>query len=305
MATIERTAGYGKPPSAARARLKGVLRIGAVLVMAAFFAFPLYWAVTMSFKPQAEWNPPGGQTYWTPENPTMDNYRDILGLSEQEETVFATVRTRDALTPLKNSIVTATLGTVLAMVVGVLAAYGIARFRAGGRLLPFQILQLRMFPPIAIIIPLLFMYVELGLWNTWLGLILLYAAVTFPFAVWLMRSFFQELPKEISEAAIVDGCTQWGAFFKAVLPMAKGGLAATTLFVFILNWSDFVIAKVMTQDDGATAPVYLNSLQGGASGQEYGLQAALAVVLIIPPAVFGLAIQRYLVRGLTFGAIKQ
>jgi multiple sugar transport system permease protein len=305
MATIERTVGYGKPPSAARARLKAVLRIGAVIVMAAFFAFPLYWALTMSFKPQSEWNPATGVIYWTPENPTIDNYKDILGLSEQEETVFATVRTRDALTPLKNSIVTATLGTVLAMVVGVLAAYGIARFRAGGRMLPFQILQLRMFPPIAIIIPLLFMYVELGLWNTWLGLILLYGAVTFPFAVWLMRSFFQELPKEISEAAIVDGCTQWGAFFKAVLPMAKGGLAATTLFVFILNWSDFVIAKVMTQDDGATAPVYLNSLQGGASGQEYGLQAALAVILIIPPAVFGLAIQRYLVRGLTFGAIKQ
>jgi multiple sugar transport system permease protein len=305
MATIERTVGYGKPPSAARARMKSILRIGAVVVMAAFFAFPLYWVATMSIKPQGEWNPATGQIYWTPENPTIDNYKDILGLSTEEETVFATVRTRDALTPLKNSIVTATLGTVLAMVVGVLAAYGIARFRAGGRMLPFQILQLRMFPPIAILIPLLFMYVELGLWNTWLGLILLYGAVTFPFAVWLMRSFFQELPKEISEAAIVDGCTQWGAFFKAVLPMAKGGLAATTLFVFILNWSDFVIAKVMTQDDGATAPVYLNSLQGGASGQEYGLQAALAVILIIPPAVFGLAIQRYLVRGLTFGAIKQ
>ncbi len=297
--------GYGKPPSAARARFKSILRIGAIVVMAAFFAFPLYWVITMSVKPQAEWNPQGGKIYWTPENPTLDNFKDILGLSEEEETVFATVRNKDAIVPLKNSIVTATLGTVLAMVVGVFAAYGIARFRAGGAMLPFQILQLRMFPPIAILTPLLFMYVQVGIWNTWIGLILLYGAVTFPFAVWLMRSFFQELPKEIAEAAIVDGCTQWGAFFKAVLPMAKGGLAATTLFVFILNWSDFIIAKVMTQDDGATAPVYLNTLQGGASGQEYGLQAALAIILIIPPAVFGLAIQRYLVRGLTFGAIKQ
>lgn len=299
------SAGYGKPPSVARARFKSILRIGAIVALAAFFAFPLYWVITMSVKPQAEWNPQGGKVYWTPENPTTDNFKDILGLSEEEETVFATVRNKDALVPLKNSIVTATLGTVLAMVVGVFAAYGIARFRAGGAMLPFQILQLRMFPPIAILTPLLFMYVQIGIWNTWLGLILLYGAVTFPFAVWLMRSFFQELPREISEAAIVDGCTQWGAFFKAVLPMAKGGLAATTLFVFILNWSDFIIAKVMTQDDGATAPVYLNTLQGGASGQEYGLQAALAIILIIPPAVFGLAIQRYLVRGLTFGAIKQ
>ena len=129
--------------------------------------------------------------------------------------------------------------------------------------------------------------------------------MTFPFVVWLMRSFFQEVPREISEAAIVDGCTQWGAFFRAVLPQVKGGLAATALFVFILNWSDFLIARVMTQDVMNTAPVYLQSLQGGASGNEYGLQAALACLLIIPPAVFGLLIQRYLVRGLTFGAIKR
>ena len=172
-------------------------------------------------------------------------------------------------------------------------------------MLPFQILQLRMFPPIAIIIPLLFMWVYLGLWDTLEGLVILYAAVTFPFVVWLMRSFFQEVPREVSEAAIVDGCTQWGAFFKAVLPQVKGGLAATALFVFILNWSDFLIALVMTQDHARTAPVYLQSLQSGSSGQEYGKQAALACILILPPAVFGLLIQRYLVRGLTFGAIKR
>ena len=104
---------------------------------------------------------------------------------------------------------------------------------------------------------------------------------------------------------MINGCTQWGAFFKSVLPQVKGGLAATALFVFVLNWSDYLIAKIMTQDEGATAPVYLQSLQGGASGNEYGLQAALAMLLILPPAIFGLAIQRYLVRGLTFGAIKR
>jgi multiple sugar transport system permease protein len=149
------------------------------------------------------------------------------------------------------------------------------------------------------------MWVYLDLWDTLEGLIILYGAVTFPFVVWLMRSFFQEVPREISEAAIVDGCTHWGAFFKAVLPQAKGGLAATALFVFILNWSDFLIALVMSQDRAQTAPVYLQALQSGSSGQEYGKQAALAMILIMPPAIFGLAIQRYLVRGLTFGAIKR
>jgi multiple sugar transport system permease protein len=291
-----------KPPRAPW--LNSIGRLVAVLLIGAIFAFPLYWVVTMSFKPRPEWNPPG-KVFWVPDNPTIDNYTNMLGLKEQGSGVFATQRSRSALGFLKNSIVTSVAGTLLALVIGIVTAYGIARFRAGGKILPFQILQLRMFPPIAIIIPLLFMWVEIGIWNTWIGLIVLYGAVTFPFVVWLMRSFFQEVPREISEAAIVDGCTQWGAFFKAVLPQVKGGLAATALFVFILNWSDFLIAKVMTQDTGNTAPVYLQSLQGGASGNEYGLQAALAMLLILPPAIFGLAIQRYLVRGLTFGAIKR
>lgn len=308
MATMDTTAPAGTftpPPSSRRPRwLKPGGRVLAIVFIGLLFAFPLYWAITMSFKPRPEWNPPG-KVFWWPENPTLSNYTNILGIQGESESVFATARSRSALGPFKNSLITATAGTGLALIVGIFTAYGIARFRAGGRQLPFQILQLRMFPPIAIIIPLLFMWVEVGLWNTLAGLVILYGAVTFPFVVWLLRSFFQEVPREISEAAIVDGCTQWGAFFKSVLPQVKGGLAATALFVFVLNWSDFLIAKIMTQDDGATAPVYLQSLQGGASGNEYGLQAALAMLLILPPAIFGLAIQRYLVRGLTFGAIKR
>ena len=136
-------------------------------------------------------------------------------------------------------------------------------------MLPFQILQLRMFPPIAIIIPLLFMCVYLGLWNTLEGLVILYAAVTFPFVVWLMRSFFQEVPREISEAAIVDGCTQWGAFFKAVLPQVKGGLAATALFVFILNWSrlpDRARDDAGPREDGAGLPAVTCSRRSSRAG---------------------------------------
>jgi multiple sugar transport system permease protein len=283
--------------------LKPVGRWLAILVMAATFGFPLYWTVTMSFKPFDEWNPPG-KVFWFPENPTVSNFTDILGI-EQQSDIFFSGRSRSAIDPIVNSLIAASAGTALALLVGIFAAYGIARFRAGGRLLPFQILQLRMFPPIAIIIPLLFMWVYLDMWDTLEGLVILYGAVTFPFVVWLMRSFFQEVPREVSEAAIVDGCTQWGAFFKAVLPQVKGGLAATALFVFILNWSDFLIALVMSQDHAKTAPVYLQALQSGSSGQEYGKQAALAMILILPPAIFGLAIQRYLVRGLTFGAIKR
>jgi len=284
--------------------LRPVARWLTILLLALLYGFPLYWTVTMAFKPLDEWNPPG-TIFWWPENWTLDNFKSILGQEVSGGGVFSQGKLDSAVPYIQNSLIAATGGSLLALVVGVLAAYGIARFRAGGGMLPFQILQLRMFPPIAIIIPLLFMFVYLQLWDTLWGLVILYGAVTFPFVVWLMRSFFQEVPREISDAAIVDGCTHWGAFFKVVLPQVKGGLAATALFVFILNWSDFLIALVMTQDNARTAPVFLSALQGGAAGQEYGKQAALAVILILPPAIFGLAIQKYLVRGLTFGAIKR
>ena len=283
--------------------MKKALRALAITIYALFFGFPLYWVVTMAFKTKVEENP-NGIIYWKPGHWTLVNFKDVLGLTNPNASVFAT-QDFSALTPLKNSFLAAGGGTILALVVGVFAAYGIARFRAGGAQLPFQILQLRMFPPAAVVIPLYFMFVYLHLWNTLQGLIIIYGAVTFPFVVWLMRSFFQDVPREISEAAIVDGCTQWGAFFKAVLPMVKGGLAATALFVFILNWSDFLIVLVMTQDNWTTAPLFLSTMSGGSGGQEYAHQAALAVLLILPPAILGLSIQKYLVRGLTFGAIKR
>jgi multiple sugar transport system permease protein len=283
--------------------MKKSLRALSITIFALFFGFPLYWVVTMAFKTKVEENP-NGIIYWKPGHWTLVNFKDVLGLTNPNASVFAT-QDFSALTPLKNSFLAAGGGTLLALVVGVFAAYGIARFRAGGAQLPFQILQLRMFPPAAVVIPLYFMFVYLHLWNTLEGLIIIYGAITFPFVVWLMRSFFQDVPREISEAAIVDGCTQWGAFFKAVLPQVKGGLAATALFVFILNWSDFLIVLVMTQDKWTTAPLFLSTMSGGSGGQEYAHQAALAVLLILPPAILGLSIQKYLVRGLTFGAIKR
>jgi multiple sugar transport system permease protein len=284
--------------------LKPAGRVAAIMLIAVFFMFPLYWLVTMSFKPQDEWSPVGGKIYWLPQNWTLDNYTQALGISAPSSKFFQAAPV-DAKDPIIHSIVSATGGTLLALLVGIFAAYGIARFRAGGRLLPFQILQLRMFPPIVILIPLLIMFAYIGLIDTYWGLILVYGAVTFPFVVWLMRSFFLEVPREIGEAAIVDGCTQWGAFFKAILPQVRGGLAATALFVFILNWSDFLIALVLTNTKVVTAPVFLSQLQSAGAGQEYGPQAALGIILVIPPAIFGLMIQRYLVRGLTFGAIKR
>jgi ABC-type glycerol-3-phosphate transport system permease component len=170
--------------------------------------------------------------------------------------------------------------------------------------LSFSILQLRMFPPIAVLVPVVIMWSALRLSDTWYGLTLIYTVVTFPFVVWLMKSFFDEIPREVSEAAMMDGSSQWSVFFKVVMPLARGGLMSTALFVFILNWSDFLIALLITNRDWVTIPVFLQSVSSAAS-QLYGPQSALGVIALLPPVIFGLMIQRYLVRGLTFGAIKR
>jgi multiple sugar transport system permease protein len=279
-----------------------VLLIAFVLVV---FLFPVYWTVTMAFKPADEWTPTSGKTYWVPDNPTLDNFRRIFGGTPGGSDSFLVSTPINATDPIITSLITAIGGTLLALFVGVFAAYGISRFRAGGKMLGFSILQLRMFPPIAIIIPVLFLWTYLNLFDTRFGLILIYGAVTFPFVVWLMKSFFDEVPREISEAAIVDGCSQFGAFRKAVLPLVKGGLATTALFVFILNWSDFLIALVLSGNNVVTAPVFLSQITSAATGQEFGSRAALGVILITPPMVLSILIQKHLVRGLTFGAVKR
>ncbi len=279
-----------------------MLLIAAVLCI---FLFPVYWTVTMAFKPAEEWTPTGGKTYWVPDNPTLDNFRRIFGGTPGGSESFLVSTPINATGSIVNSLVTSILGTLLALAVGTFTAYGISRYRAGGKMLGFSILQLRMFPPIAIIIPVLFLWTYLRLFDTHVGLILIYGAVTFPFVVWLMRSFFDEVPREISEAAIVDGCSQFGAFRKAVLPLVKGGLATTALFVFILNWSDFLIALVLSGTNVVTAPVFLSQITSAATGEEFGSRAALGVILITPPMLLSILIQKHLVRGLTFGAIKR
>ena len=259
----------------------------------------------MAFKPATEWTPTSGKIYWVPDEPTLDNFRRIFGGTPGGSESFLVSTPINATDSIVNSLVTSIFGSLLALIVGTFTAYGISRYRAGGKMLGFSILQLRMFPPIAVIIPILFLWTYLHLFDTRLGLILIYGAVTFPFVVWLMKSFFDEVPREISEAAIVDGCTQFGAFRKSVLPLVKGGLATTALFVFILNWSDFLIALVLAGNNVVTAPVFLSQINSAATGQEFGSRAALGVILITPPLLLSILIQKHLVRGLTFGAIKR
>jgi ABC-type glycerol-3-phosphate transport system permease component len=336
------------------------------LIVVGIFTFPTYWMISMAFKPKAEWSSAAGVIYWVPKNPTLDNFDTVL---TEYRGQFFRANQSSAMPAIRSSIIVSVGGTLFALVIGTLAAYGLSRFSqdngdlpwyvAVGRLallvavllpfmvlwarmgwishwygiitftllgmaadqvigrllakyykgpagsLAFSILQLRMFPPMAILIPLMIMWSTFKLIDTWYGLTVVYGVVTFAFVVWLMKSFFDDVPRELDEAAIVDGSSNWGAFFKVVLPLAKGGLASTALFVFILNWSDFLVALLLTNRNWPTIPVFLNTLVSSEIGAEHGPKAALGLLAVIPPVLFGLLIQRYLVRGLTFGAIKK
>ena len=285
-------------------RLIVCARVLAVAVFLVILLFPIFWTTTMAFKPAEEWAPTDGTTYWLPEDWTLSNFIRVLNIGDTGGFGGIIEAPLDATPSIIRSLIAGIGGTLLALVCGTLTAYGISRHRAGGRHHPFSILQMRMFPPIAVIVPILFLWTYLQLFDTVHGLALVYGAVTFPFVVWLMLSFFDEIPREIGEAARVDGCSRMGVFVKAILPLARNGLATTALFVFILNWSDFIIALSLT-DANKTAPVFLNEITSASTGREFGPQAALGLILMLPPLVLAVFIQKHLVRGMTFGAIKR
>ncbi len=271
-----------------------------VLLASAIVLYPLLWMVTMAFKPHPEWTTVAGLT-WFPKNPTLQNFEFIF-FGRAEGLVVSLDRT--IVGPLIASLVTSICGTLLAVVCGTLSSYAVVRFGLA-QSLPLSVLQLRLFPPLAVMIPVMVMWAFIGAIDTWWGLSLIYGIVTLPFAFWLMKTFFEEVPIEIEDAARVAGCSYWRVFYRITLPIVKPGLATCALFVFILNWSDYLLALLLTQKEWVTLPVYMATLTSAMGGQMYGMKAALGVIAAIPPVVFGLVIQKHLVRGLTFGALKQ
>jgi multiple sugar transport system permease protein len=276
-------------------------RYAAILLAVAVTLVPIAWMASMAFKPIAEWQATGADLTWFPKAPTLDNFRFIFGTSSSELIVALD---RTAVRPILSSLLAASFGTLIAMSAGTAAAYGLSRFGAGGNL-PLALIQLRLFPPMAVMIPVMIMWAFLGFMDSWWGLALIYGIVTLPFAFWLMKTFFDDMPKEIEEAALVEGCSRLRVFTRITLPMMRAPLASAALFVFILNWSDYLIALLLTSRDWVTIPVYMASLSSSMTGQLYGAKAALGLIAAVPPVILGIVIQRHLVRGLTFGALKQ
>lgn len=206
---------------------------------------------------------------------------------------------------LKNSAITAGVSTILSVMFGLFAAYAFSRFKIAGKGdLLFFILSTRMLPPVVVTIPIFLLYRQLGLYDTTIGLIILYTVFNLSFSVWLLQGFIDEIPREYEEAALVDGYSRLQAFFKVVLPQTVTGLAATTVFCLIFAWNEYAFAVMLTAQNARTAPPSIPSVLG-TGGIEWAQIAAGAMGFLIPVAIVTFALRNYLLRGVTFGAVRR
>ena len=204
-----------------------------------------------------------------------------------------------------NSVIIGFGSTFLAVFLGTLAAYGFSRFRVPLKDdLLFFILSTRMMPPIAVAIPIFLMFRTLGLSDTFLGMILLYTAVNLSLAVWLLKGFIDEIPREYEEAAMIDGYSRFQAFLKVVLPQASTGIAATAIFCLIFAWNEYAFAVLLTSGRAQTAPPFIPIIIGE-GGQDWPAVAAGATIFLIPIVLFTILLRKHLLRGITFGAVRK
>ncbi|MDQ0473565.1 carbohydrate ABC transporter permease [Labrys wisconsinensis] len=204
-----------------------------------------------------------------------------------------------------NSLIIAFGSTFLAVLLGTLAAYGFSRFKVPLKDdLLFFILSTRMMPPIAVAIPIFLMFRELGLSDTRLGMILLYTSVNVSLAVWLLKGFIDEIPREYEEAAMIDGYTRFQAFIKVVLPQAATGIAATAIFCLIFAWNEYAFAVLLTSGEAQTAPPFIPIIIGE-GGLDWPAVAAGTTLFLIPIVVFTVLLRKHLLRGITFGAVRK
>jgi multiple sugar transport system permease protein len=263
------------------------LRYAAAIAITIVFLFPIYWLFIISFKTPDEIFafPP----VWWPANIQFANYAVLF----KDGDVVA----------VWNSLVIAGISTVLAMFFGTLAAYSLVRFRTGGDDLAIWIISQRMIPPIVIVFPIFLLYVWLGGVDTYWGLILLYTAFNLPYVIWMMRGYIADIPIELEESALVDGCSRWQVLMGVVFPMARAGLFATAVFTFVFAWNDFIFALVLTRTEVVTYPVQVTHYFGGQSNF-WAKIAAMSVLGTVPVFIAVAMLQRYLVRGISMGAVK-
>jgi multiple sugar transport system permease protein len=259
-----------------------------MILFSAWILLPLAWALSLSLKTPADIiSIPTSFIF----SPTFQNY-------------FAVLREGEFMHQFGNSLIIGICSTALSLIIGVPAAYTLARFkfRASDNL-QFWILSTRMAPPVAVLIPYFIVFQKLRMVDTYTAIIIMHLSVNLVLAIWLMRGFFADIPEEINEAALVDGCTHWGAFFRINLPLAVGGIAATTILSFMFSWNELMFALTLSGTTVKTAPVGVFNFIGFEE-VAWGPLMAATIVLLVPIIFFVTLVQNALVRGLTFGAVK-
>jgi multiple sugar transport system permease protein len=270
----------------ARTVLRKALLTLVMLCAVVVVLFPIYWLLLTSVQPKADLMtyPP---RFWT-RAPTASNYEFTFG---------------QTLHQFFNSLVVAACATVVAIIFGSMSGYAFARYNVGGSNLSFWVLSLKYFPPVVAIVPYFLMMQRLHLIDTVVAVIIPHLIITTPFAVWMIKGFIQEVPRELEEAAMIDGASQVSTLRIVTLPLIAPGLVVTALFCFIWSWNDFMFALILTRNAATTLPVTVSNLRD-AHGLMWGEVSSTASLATVPIIVLAIILQKYLVRGLSLGALK-
>ena len=259
-----------------------------------FALFPILWMLLLSLKNDAEQT----TTYFR-FTPTLGNFSTVLS---QKGTDLTSVDFKSAVV---TSVINCGGAVLVSLVIGIPAAYAAGRWKfKGSDDLMFNMLSFRFAPELMVIIPLFVIYNQVGLFDTKVGMIWVLQLVTLPLVVWILRSYFQDMPEDLEQAALLDGYTRRRAFAMVALPLVRPGIAAAALLAFIFAWNNYVFPLILTDTNASTVTVAITKYLGGGGQAYYNLTAAAALIGALPPLILALTIQRYLVQGLSFGAVK-
>ena len=318
------TAGPGMTAEQAHARrvrrdwASRIVRHAILLAWSAVIVFPIFWMVSTAFKDSGEWVawPP----HWLPQAPTLHNFAQIFAFRSIDPSLSrqAAEQAFSIWKSMGDAVLVCTTAALLGLLLGTWLAYSISRFDIGGRYFRHTILTIRMIPPIIIAISILIYYavlipyatsalfgLRISLFDTYIGLILIYTVTTLPFVIWMMLTFIDEVPYTFEHAARLMGAGRITVMMRVVLPLVASGMVVTFLFIFILDWAEFLLALTLTHPEVTTLTVLLNKFQSASEGRLYGPQAAIGTMITLPVVLLGISIQKHLVKGFSFGTIRR
>jgi multiple sugar transport system permease protein len=298
--------------------VRRIVRHAILLAWTTIVLFPVFWMVSTAFKDSGEWVawPP----HWLPHVPTLHNFAQIFAFRSIDPSLSrqAAEQAFSIWKSVGDAMLVCTTAALLALLLGTFLAYSISRFNVGGKYFRHTILTIRMIPPIIIAISILIYYavlipyassalfgVRISLFDTYIGLILIYMVSTLPFVIWMMLTFIDEVPYTLEHAARLMGAGRVAVMAQVVFPLVASGMVVTFLFVFILDWAEFLLALTLTHPEVTTLTVLLNKFQSASEGRLYGPQAAIGTIITIPVVLLGILIQKHLVKGFSFGTIRR